>query len=158
MDNDQAVETQKQDTLPEWARKQISEANAEAAKYRTEKKDAVEAAKAEVAQGFQSKIQELEASIQAAESEKVEARREVDKLKAALGAGIESEKVVQFAGLLQGDTVDALRSNAEELKKLFGAGSTGPQRAVDASQGNVPSTPLNGDPLLESLKRKLNIS
>ena len=50
--------------LPEWAQTKIAEANAEAAKYRVEKKDAVEAAKQEVTTEFEAKIAALEEQIE----------------------------------------------------------------------------------------------
>lgn len=52
--------TQNQSAEIERLTKAVSDANAEAAKYRVEKRDAVEAAKAEVAESFNAKIQELE--------------------------------------------------------------------------------------------------
>lgn len=145
--------------LPDWAREQIKKANNEAAKYRVEKNEAVEAAKKEVTDSFTSKIAELEAQIEAEKLDTAGARTEVAKLKAAINAGITAEKVETFAGLLKGETEDELRSHAEELKALF---TTDEQpkstRATDPSQGHGASsaTPLNGDKLLTDILKIVN--
>lgn len=145
--------------LPEWAREQITKANNEAAKYRVEKNEAVEAAKKEVTDSFTEKIAELEAQIEAEKLETNGSRTEVAKLKAAINAGITADKVETFAGLLKGETEDELRSHAEELKSLF---TTDEQpksvKATDPSQGQGASsaTPLNGDKLLTDILKIVN--
>lgn len=147
-----------QGDLPQWARDQITKANNEAAKYRTEKNDAVEAAKAELTESFQTKIQELEAQVAEKSGEEAVARTEVEKLKAAIDAGIKSDKIVSFADLLKGDSPDELRSHADQLKELF---STDDQQketknsATDPTQGQGSTLPLNGDPLLKAVTDKL---
>lgn len=145
--------------LPDWAQEKISEANAEAAKYRHEKKDAVEAAKAEVTASFQSKVEELENKLAETNEGATAARHEVDRIKAALGADIEADKVLDFAALLKGETGDELASHAEQLKGLFTSGETTPSKrpATDPSQGNAGKpTPLNGDPLLKAVTSIIN--
>lgn len=150
------TDPQSDDTLPQWARDQISQANAQAAKYRTEKNDAVEAAKAEVEQEWTSKFQQLEEQITGKDTELSAARTEVVKLKAALEAGIDSDKVMTFASLLKGETEDELKSHAEEVKKLFAAPETPAPKndpAHDPSQGSGNPLPLNGDPLLAAVTK-----
>lgn len=152
--------TNQTNELPDWAREQISNANAEAAKYRTEKKDAVEAAKAEVAESFQSKIKDLESKIEAEAAQGTTARHEVDRLKVTIESGINAEKALSFADLLKGENEDELRSHAEELKKLFNDNDSGEQKrasAVDPSQGSAGKPlPLNGDPLLKAITSIVN--
>lgn len=146
------------DDLPDWARKLISDANSEAAKYRTEKNQAVEAAKAEVEKQYSSQLEKVQAELAEKAESEASARFEVDRLKVALAAGIESDKVTSFARLLQGDSEEALRSHADELKKLFTVKGDAPvaQKATDSSQGTGNSVPpLNGDPILDSLKAVL---
>lgn len=146
--------------LPQWAQDTIAEANAEAAKYRVEKKDAVEAGKAEVEASWKTKVEELEASIADRESAMSEARTDVTKLKAALEAGIDTEKVLSFASLLKGDTEEELKSHAEEVKQLFAVSdpATPPKTpAVDPSQGTGNPLPLNGDPLLAAVSKAVGI-
>ena len=76
---------------------------------------------------------------------------------AAIGAGIQTDKVLTFADLLKGENEDELRSHAEELKKLFGeTGDPVPSKSkvTDHSQGSGGDvTPLNGDQLLNDLMR-----
>lgn len=146
------------EVLPDWAREQITKANNQAAKYRTEKNEAVESAKAEVAADFQKRVEELEAKIAEKEDEVGSSRYEVDRLKVAIQAGIDSSKVISFAELLKGETSEELVSHAEELKKLF---TTEEQpklasKATDPSQGSGNSLPLNGDPLLAAVTRAVN--
>lgn len=140
--------------LPQWAQDKIAEANAEAAKYRVEKKDAVEAGKAEVEAEWSSKFEALESQIQDKESAIAESRTEVSKLKAALETGIESDKVMTFASLLKGDTEDELKAHADEVKQLFAAqapASDPKDPPRDPSQGSGNPLPLNGDPLLNAV-------
>lgn len=150
--------SQDSNALPDWAREQISTANAQAAKYRNEKKDAVEAAKAEVENEWSVKYGELEASIAEKDTELSNQRLETDKLKAALEAGISSDKVLSFASLLKGENADELKSHAEEVKALMGDSDLPPANppATDPTQGQGNHLPLNGDPLLEAVTRIVN--
>ena len=86
-------------------------------------------------------------------------RHEVDKLKAAIEAGIANDKVLDFADLLKGDNPEELKSHADKLKSLFtnNEQKSEKQAATDPTQGQGNSLPLNGDPLLNALKSKLNI-
>lgn len=145
--------------LPEWAQQKIAEANAEAAKYRVEKKDAVEAAKQEVTTEFEAKIAALEEQIELEKQEAGNSRTEVQKIKAALAAGVASDKVLSFAELLKGETEEELTTHAEEVKKLFTVEDTSNKsRATDHSQGSGSgsATPLNGDPLLQKVMAVVN--
>lgn len=143
--------------LPQWAQDELSQARSEAAKYRVEKKDAVEAAKAEVETEWKSKYETLEQTFNEAKSEVDEGRLEVVKLKAALEAGIDSDKVVTFASLLKGGTEDELKAHADEVKKLFAAPAPeSKDPAIDPSQGSGNPLPLNGDPLINSIMRVIN--
>lgn len=158
-DNQVTDNEQHEYQLPDWAREQISKANNQAAKYRTEKNEAVEAAKDEVTKSFESKIEDLESKIAEAESEGATSRHEVDRLKVTIEAGIDSEKALDFADLLKGDNKDDLRSHAEDLKKLFSNEEPAPKKqdATDPSQGNHGTPkPLNGDPLLNAVTRMVN--
>ena len=151
------------DVLPDWAREKLSKANAEAAKYRTEKNEAIEAAKAEVASEYQSKIAALEAQIGEAVEAKAGSDSVVEKLKATINAELaaDAEKAFAFADLLKGDTPEELSSHAEQLKKLFitEQAPAAKQSATDPSQGQSGKPlPLNGDPLLEAVMSKINRS
>lgn len=155
-DTDQNQATEDNDVLPDWAREKLTKANNEAAKYRNEKNDAVEAAKAEVTESFQGKVQGLETQLSEQGDEVSTSRLEVEKLKATIEAGVTADKALSFAELLKGEDADELKSHAEELKGLFGSGEgeTTPPRATDPSQGQSGDpVPLNGDPLLDAVTR-----
>lgn len=140
--------------------KAVADANAEAAKYRVEKKEAVEAAKQEVTESFNARIAEIEAELAEKDSDATAARADATKLRAAIKADIETSKVLDFADLLKGETEDELVSHAKTLKTLFAADNPGAtkQAPVDPSQGQTGKnvTPLNGDPLLQAIERAVN--
>lgn len=147
------------DVLPDWAREKLTKANNEAAKYRTEKNEAVEKAKQEVTESFTEKVEALEAQVAERDSEIQSGRHEVDKLRAAIDAGISNDKIFTFADLLKGENPEELKSHAEELKKLFVVEEKKPakQSATDPSQGSGGDhLPLNGDPLLDSVMAIVN--
>ena len=152
-------ENSNKEDLPQWARDQITKANDQAAKYRVEKNDAVEAAKAEVEKDYTARIEELQAKFNESQEAVNSERHEVDKLKAAIEAGIANDKVLDFADLLKGDNPEELKSHADKLKSLFtnNEQKSEKQAATDPTQGQGNSLPLNGDPLLNALKSKLNI-
>lgn len=146
--------------LPDWARAKISEANAEAAKYRTEKRDAVEAAKQEVSESFQEKATEYESQLEQANSAVEAERLENMKLTAAVKALAPSQKVHDFAELLKGEDEESLGSHAEKLMELFDTADQSKekkQKAHDRSQGhgNNQTIPLNGDKLLGAVMGKI---
>lgn len=121
------------DQLPEWARKAISEANSEAASYRTKAKTAAEEAKAEVSASFGEQIKTLSDEKSAITAERDTAASNYNKLLVALDAGVPGDTAVEFAALLQGTTTDEVRAHAEKLKGMFGAGNR--VKAVDPSHG-----------------------
>lgn len=146
------------DVIPEHFRKELSEARAEAAKYRTEKNDAVEKAKADLAAEYNEKIQEYEAQVAKIQEERGEALTYAERLKVTIQAGIDSDKALSFADLLKGETEEELLSHAEELKKLF-VSEESPKnvKVTDPSQGNTGNPlPLNGDPLLNAVTSIVN--
>src|SRR5687767_4697084 len=129
----QAPAPQTQEQLPDWARKAISEANTEAASYRQKAKTAADEAKAEVAAQFDEQIKALSGEKTAISAERDTASSNYNKLVAALGAGVPGDTAVEFAALLQGNSLDEYKEHAEKLKGMFGAGNR--VRAVDPSHG-----------------------
>jgi hypothetical protein len=128
----------------------------EAAKYRTEKNDAVAAAKAELAAQFDNALaakdtefEELKQNVSARELELI-------KLRAALAAGIPSEDVLEVVTLIQGDSEESISESVNRVKALIGK-APAKDRPIDPSQGSSNSIPLNGDPLLESLKKIVGV-
>lgn len=147
------------DVLPDWAREKLTKANAEAAKYRTEKNEAVKKAQDALTEEFNRKQEEFENTLSEKDKEVFSARSEVDRLKIALNSGIEPDKVLSFADRLQGETVEELEADAAELAKLFvssDSGSTPKEKVRDSTQGSGNHTPLNGDPLLAAVKNIVN--
>lgn len=153
-----SLEPQSKQELPDWAQKELSDARAEAAKYRVEKKDAVEAAKAEAETEFNKKLDEVISAKADVESKLQAEILHGQKVRAIIDAKLPVDKLDEYVGLLQGETEEELRSHADTLKTLFNVPETKNPPAVDPSQGSgVPNTPLNGDPLLNALKRKVGI-
>ncbi|ASR84391.1 scaffolding protein [Rhodococcus phage Krishelle] len=158
-ENTPEAEAQKVEDLPQWAQDLISNTRAEAAQHRTEKQSAVDTAKAALADEHTAAIAELNGKVSTAETERDSARLEVTKLKAALAVGIDGERAIGFAELLKGDDEDQIRSHADEVRKLFGDKKPAKTPATDPSQGSGNSNPLplNGDPLLDALKKKVGV-
>jgi hypothetical protein len=144
--------------LPEWAKTKISELNAEAAKWRVEKNNALANAKTLVEQEYASKITEAAESYAELEVKFAEKSSWAAKLEALLDpeAGIPADRVLGMASLVQGSTEEEISKSVATIKDLF---SKDPQRPplVDHTQGKGSPLPLNGDPLLNSLKEKLGI-
>ncbi|WP_280350351.1 hypothetical protein [Nocardia abscessus] len=144
------------DSLPEWARNKLTEANHEAAKYRVEKNNAVTAAKAEVAAEFETKLADEQAKYGILEQNYAKQAAQLLALEVAIDAKVPHDKTKDFAALLKGETEDELRSHAETLKGLFGKTDT-KDRPVDPTQGTGNTMPLNGDPILNALKETLRM-
>lgn len=132
-----ATQAQNTNDLPEWGRKAISEANAEAASYRKKAQTAAEQAKAEVTASFNDQIKALSDEKSAITAERDSASSNYDKLVAALQAGVPGDTAVEFAALLQGSNADEYKAHADKLKSMFGSPTK--QKAVDRTAG------LSGD-------------
>jgi hypothetical protein len=124
----------------------------EAAKYRTEKNDAVAAAKAELAAQFDGALAAKDAEFEELKQAVSARELELIKLRAILSAGIPSEDVLEVSTLVQGNTEDEVSESVNRVKQLIGKAPS-KERPVDPSQGSGNTIPLNGDPLLESLKK-----
>lgn len=124
------------------------------AKYRTERnaeREAHKKTKDDLATAMTA-LERLESSSASAAERATKAEHRLAQLEAAIAAEVPTQHLLTFSQLLQGDDPVAMQSHAENLKAMFGVAHQ-PQRAVDQSQGRNNSTPLNGDPLLEALKR-----
>lgn len=124
----------------------------EAAKYRTEKNDAVAAAKAELAANYDKALAAKDSEFESLKSEMSARELELVKLRAALSAGIPSEDVLEVVTLVQGEDEESISESVNRVKALIGKAPS-KDRPVDPSQGSSNAIPLNGDPLLESLKK-----
>jgi len=126
--------TQNTDALPEWGRRAISDANAEAAKYRLAAKNAADEATAKVKAEYDKQLQALATEKTSIAGERDNAVTGLTKLKVAIAADVPGEQAVAFADLLKGTTEDELKAHATQLKEMFGS-PAGRQRATDKSQG-----------------------
>lgn len=148
------VEQNNRQELPDWARKEISDANSEAAKYRKKAQTAAEEAKAEVTASFNDQFKALSDEKSAVLAERDTASSQYNKLVAALQAGVPGDTALEFAPLLQGSNVDEYKAHAEKLKGMFGPGTK--QKAVDRTagfSGDTQSTPE--DVFADIFKRNL---
>lgn len=125
---------QNTDALPEWGRRAISDANAEAAKYRLAAKTAAEDAVAAAKQEFDKQLQALVTEKTSIAGERDNAVTGLKKLQVAIAAEVPGEQAVAFADLLKGSTDEELTAHAKQLKEMFGT-PAGRQRATDKSQG-----------------------
>ncbi|GAB4584409.1 hypothetical protein [Nocardia sp. IFM 10818] len=140
------------DSLPEWVREKLTKANNEAAKYRNEKNDAVSTAKAEAVTEYEAKLAAEAEKYSVLEQQLSDKALELVKLHAALNADIPGPSAIEFASLLQGSTEDEITAHAKTVKALFGKTET-KDRPTDPTQGSGNVLPLNGDPLLEMVRR-----
>lgn len=129
----------------------------EAAKYRTEKNSAVEAAKAQVAQEWETKLTTRNGEYTELESQLGASGIELTKIRTALALNVPSDKVLAFAEILKGATEDEIKASAESAKELFGGFKTS-AIPTDPTQGSGQGAiALNGDPLLAALKSAVGI-
>lgn len=141
-------------TAPEtFSKEYVQELRQEAAKYRTQKNEAIEAAEAAVTQQFQGQLAEKDVSITELKNELSATQLELEKIRTALEAKVPSDKVLAFASILQGSDPDAIKASAATATELFG-GFDSKSPAYDPTQGSGGGViPLNGDPLLNMLKK-----
>lgn len=135
-----------------FSKEYVQELRNEAAKYRTEKNDAVERARAEVIKDYESKLSEREQAFKEAQSVLSERDVELLKLRAVLAAEIPTEDVLDVVALVQGSDVETVSESVKRVKSLIGKNPP-KDRPVDPSQGTGNHLPLNGDPLLETVRR-----
>ena len=134
-----------EDVVPEWVRKKLTEANNEAAKYRTRAKEAAEKAQFEAEEQFGTQIKTLTDEKAALAAELEMARSSATKLRAALSVGIPGESASEFADLLKGDTEEEIVAHATKLRELFGTPEKSTTRFVDKSQGLGNAAPANSE-------------
>lgn len=128
----------KSNELPDWAREQISSANAEAASFRVQLREEQKTRKA-----LEEQVATLTTEKVSAATGQSEVQHDFDKLVTAIKAEVPHDHIFAFAKTLQGSNEDELSAHAAELKSMFGL-SSAPQRAVDPSQGH--GTPSDSDP------------
>ena len=142
--------------LPDWARKEISNANGEAAKYRTERNNIEAETTAKLTADFDNRFKLVSDEKSAITAERDSATSELTKLKVALAAGIPGETAAEFAALIQGNDETEMTAHATKLKEMFG--SPNKSRAIDPSHGaGANNTSLSGaDQFAALIQKHLN--
>ena len=148
-----AAPTPSQEPAKTFSEDYVKQLRDEAARYRNEKKTAVEQANAAKDTEYAAVIQAHEGKVTALETDLGDAWVELAKIHAALEAQIPSQHVLQFASLLKGSDPESIKASAESAKALFGGIAT-THPATDPTQGSGGNPlPLNGDPLLQAIKK-----
>lgn len=128
--------------ISDFARKLITEANNEAAKYRNQKNTIEAETTQRLKTEFEEQFKSLSDEKSALAAERDTASSSYEKLIAALEAGVPGETAVEFAAILQGSNKDEYKAHADKLKSMFGAG--GRVKPIDHSaglSGETTSTP-----------------
>jgi len=149
---DAAAPTQEVAKVESFSKEYVQDLRNEAAKYRTEKNDAVERAKADVIKDYEGKLSERESAFNELKGELSARQLELLKLKAVVSEGIPSEDVLDVVSLVQGSDEATISESVARVKSLIGKNPP-KDRPVDPSQGTGNVLPLNGDPLLDMVKR-----
>mgnify|MGYP001548270668 CR=1 FL=1 len=136
-----------------FSRDYVEGLRSEAAKYRNEKKDAVEAAKAEVAAEWEAKLAAKDVELSQLQSDSLAKDVTLTKLRTAIEVGVPSDKLVAFSELIKGDTEEDIKASAQSAKELLGGIRTN-DPATDPTQGSGGKGPLalNGDPLMQKIR------
>lgn len=150
-------EVQNVEDLPEWAQKAIEKANKEAAKYRVRARDAADEVTKTLEAKHREEVESLREKYEGALFESESTKLRLTRQSVALEMGVPADKVAQFAERLRGESEEELRADAKELYSVMGLDDTrktGKSRLTDPSQ-SAGHLALNGDPLLESVRRVL---
>lgn len=136
-----------------FTRDYVEALRGEAAKYRTEKNSAVDAAKAAVIKEYEGKAVERDAKFSDLETSHAAAQLDLLKLKSVLEAEIPASDILEVVALVQGSDEDSVKESVNRVKALLGK-SPANVSATDVTQGSGNGTvPLNGNPVLDILKR-----
>jgi hypothetical protein len=112
----------------------------------------VEKAKAEVIRDYEGQLSERESAFNELKGELSVRGLELLKLKAVVSEGIPTEDILDVAALIQGSDEETISESVKRVKSLLDK-APARERPVDPSQGSGNVLPLNGDPLLETVKR-----
>ena len=113
---------------------------------------AAESAKAEAIKEYEGRLVEKEQSFSGLREELDNTNLELQKLRAVLAEGIASEDALDVASLVQGTDDASISDSVKRVKSLIGKA---PEKArpIDTSQGSGNHVQLNGDPILETVRR-----
>jgi hypothetical protein len=93
-----------------------------------------------------------EAALNSLQAEFNTASLQLLKMQAVLEAEIPAEDVLDVVALVQGEDEKTVTESVKRVKSLLGKAPS-KDRPVDPSQGSGNVLPLNGDPLLETVRR-----
>lgn len=130
----------------------------EAAAARVAKRDAEDAARAEVKAEYEGKLAEESVRYTELQNEMLKQQIELEKVYASIDAKVPSDKVRAFVEILKGDDAESIAASAKAGLELFGGFDT-KSPAYDPSQGRGgrKEIPLNGDPILNAIKSAVGI-
>ena len=124
----------------------------EAANHRIKAKEAGDAARAEVIKEYEGKLAEKDTSLTETTQSLTEASATLLKLKAVIEAKIPVEDIEDVVALVQGTDEESVSESVKRVKSLLGK-SPAITPATDRTQGSGGDVPLNGNPVLDILKR-----
>jgi membrane protein involved in colicin uptake len=127
--------TQDESTLPQWARDAISSANAEAAKYRVQAKQAAEDARAKANQDWETKFKTVADEKSETAKERDAMALDLVKMRVAVSSDVPRDQLSDFVDLLQGSTEEEFKASAAKILQFGGSGGTKATKPVDRSQG-----------------------
>lgn len=131
----------------------------EAAAARVAKKDAVDAAVKAANDAHQAELASRDTALAEAQNELAKAQLELEKYRITIESNVPSDKVAAFVNILQGNDVDSLKASAAAAYDLAGGFKSAKSSAFDPTQGfgGRDPLPLNGDPILDALKRAVGV-
>lgn len=137
-----------------FSREYVEQLRGEAAKYRNEKKSAVDEAKAALTQEWEGKLTAADSKYAELEGKFSAREIELAKLRAAIALEVPTDKLVDFSDLIKGSTEEEITASAKAVLDLVGGFASAKVPATDPTQGKGGKPlPLNGDPLLAALTR-----
>ena len=132
----------------------------EAAKHRTAKQAIVDELTAKHDVALNAAKAEAEAKYAELQGEATSKDVSIAKLRAAFELNVPADKLESFLDSVQGSTPDEVQESAKKLSDLVGGfqPKSAVIPAIDPTQGQgTQHPPLNGNPLLRSIEKKLGI-
>lgn len=161
-----ATTTEAPEAKESFSKEYVQELRQEAAKQRTAKKQAVDDAKAEAQAELDKFKSAADTKYGTLQTELGEAWITIQKLHTAIAEGVPTEKLLAFVDVLKGTDEETIKQSAQTAKELFGDLSqpngeqpkTGRTPAYDPTHGHgSKELPLNGDPLLATVKKMVGV-